>query len=102
MTKPKKRAYSGRGGERENAGRPNKWNNTPTTAIRVPEVLVNQIMVYAHKLDDGTVQNQTDVSEKLLKLITDWQAKIKDKELQPRWNNVSKLLTELQSLLHQE
>jgi hypothetical protein len=83
MTKPKKRAYSGRGGERE----------------RIPEPLKKQIMAFAHKLDDGTVQNQTGINDELLKLIALWQSKVEGKESQPRWSNVNKLLLELQSII---
>ncbi len=28
-----------------------KWHNKPTTVIRVPEILVDQILEYAHQLD---------------------------------------------------
>lgn len=97
MAKPKKQAYSGRGGERENAGRPSTWNHTPTTAVRVPEPLVKQILIYAHELDKGTVQNQTDVSKQLIKLIAKWKSKTSGKELQPRWANVVKLIAELEN-----
>jgi hypothetical protein len=101
MTKPKKQAYSGRGGERDGAGRPKSWNHSPTTAVRVPEPLVKQIMAYAHEIDNGVVQNQTDVSEQLSELIARWQAKVEGKEKSPRWENTHKLLQELQSALNQ-
>jgi hypothetical protein len=99
MSKSKKPAYSGRGGSRENAGRPTTWNHTPTTAIRVPEPLLNQIIVYAHELDNGVVQNQIAPSEQLLEILTKWQSKVEGKESQPRWSNVNKLLQELQNII---
>jgi hypothetical protein len=101
MAQPKKQAYSGRGGERDGAGRPRAWKHTPTTAVRVPEPLVKQIMVYAHELDNGAVQIQTNVSEQLSELIARWQAKVQGKEKSPRWENTHKLLQELQSAFNQ-
>jgi hypothetical protein len=99
MTKPKKQAYSGRGGERENAGRPSTWNHSPTIAVRVPEPLVEQILVFAHELDKGTVQNQTDVSDKLSELIAKWQIELSGKEDKARWQKAHKLLQELQNII---
>lgn len=103
MTKPKKQAYSGRGGERENAGRPSEWINKQTTAVRVPTVHLEAIKNYAHNLDTGsvlnTVQNQTDLSEQLSEIVENWQIKTNGKEKSPRWENVSKLLQELQNIL---
>jgi hypothetical protein len=99
MSKSNKPAYSGRGGSREGSGRPLAWKHTPTTAIRVPESLKKQIMAFAHKLDEGAVQNQTGTNDELLILITSWQSKVEGKELQPRWSNVNKLLLELQSII---
>jgi hypothetical protein len=96
MTKPKKRAYSGRGGSREGSGRPTKWNNTPSIAVRVPEALKNQILAYAKELDKGTVQNQTGTNGELLKLIKRWQDKAKDTR---NWIECNKLLIELQTII---
>jgi gas vesicle protein len=96
MTKPKKQAYSGRGGERENAGRPSTWNHSPTTAVRVPEPLVKQILIYAHELDSGAVQNQTDVSEQISELINKWQTQTKATR---DWTKCNKLLQELQNII---
>ena len=96
MAKPKKQAYSGRGGERENAGRPSTWNHSPTTAVRVPEPLVEQILIYAHELDKGAVQNQTDVSEQISELINQWQSQSKQTR---DWTKCNILLQELQNIL---
>lgn len=101
MTKPKsnKSAFGGRGGYRENSGRPAKvWVNKSTTAVRVPKVHLEAILKYAHDLDtesiSSTVQNQTNLSQ----VIQSWLAKVEGKEKSPRWENASKLLQELQSI----
>lgn len=55
-------AMSKRGGyfpHAERWGRKSAWQNLPTTLIRVPEVLVEQILEYAHKLDNEQV-NKVD------------------------------------------
>jgi hypothetical protein len=96
MSKPKKRAYSGRGGSREGSGRPAIWKHTPSIAVRVPEPLKNQILAYAKELDKGTVQNQTGTNGELLKLLTNWQGKAKDTR---NWIECNKLLLELQSII---
>jgi hypothetical protein len=96
MTKTKKQAYSGRGGERENAGRPSTWNHSPTIAVRVPEPLAKQILIYAHELDSGAVQNQTDVSEQLSELIARWRAESKTTR---DWTKCNQLLQELQNII---
>lgn len=44
-----------RGGRREGAGGRFKWKHGRTKTIRVPEVLANQILEYAHKIDDGVI-----------------------------------------------
>jgi hypothetical protein len=42
----------------ERWGRKSAWNHpTPTRTIRVPEGLAEQILEYAHKLDNGEVSN---------------------------------------------
>jgi hypothetical protein len=42
-----------RGGHRKNAGRKTAWKNIETQVIRVPKVLVPQLMQIARKLDSG-------------------------------------------------
>lgn len=44
-----------RGGVRLNAGAKAKWKHGKTKTIRVPEVLVPQILEYSKKLDDQEV-----------------------------------------------
>ena len=44
-----------RGGARLNAGAKAKWKHGKTKTIRVPEVLVPQILEYSKKLDDQEV-----------------------------------------------
>ena len=50
-----------RGGYREGAGRKFKWKSGKTKAIRVPEVLADEILNYAKKLDSGKVQNIQEI-----------------------------------------
>jgi hypothetical protein len=100
MSKTKKLGYSGRGGSRENAGRPTTWNNTPTTAVRVPEPLLSQILAYAHELDNGAVQNQTDTNEQLIEIIIKWQNEaLVAKSTSRDWTKCRQMLKELQSAL---
>lgn len=42
-----------RGGKREGAGAKPKWKHGKTTNIRVPEVLVEEVLRLAHRLDEG-------------------------------------------------
>lgn len=44
-----------RGGRREGAGGRPKWKHGKTKTIRVPEVLADEILDYARKLDDGVI-----------------------------------------------
>jgi hypothetical protein len=49
-----------RGGRREGAGGRFKWRHGKTKTIRVPEVLVNQILEYAQKLDiESIIEHDT-------------------------------------------
>ncbi len=45
----------GRGGAREGAGGRSKWKHGRTKTIRVPEILAEQILEYAQKLDDEAI-----------------------------------------------
>lgn len=42
-----------RGGAREGSGRPSPWRHSQTQLVRIPEVLVTQVLEYARKLDAG-------------------------------------------------
>ena len=42
-----------RGGYREKAGRKSNWLHPKTITIRVPEVIAQELLVIAHKLDAG-------------------------------------------------
>lgn len=44
---------SGRGGQREGAGRKSAWKNGETQTIRVPKILVAQLLEIAKRLDEG-------------------------------------------------
>ena len=59
-----------KGGYREGAGGKAKWRNGKTKVIRVPEVLADQILNYAKKLDEGGIKN-INVNEitSLLKIV---------------------------------
>jgi hypothetical protein len=49
-----------RGGVRLGSGAKSKWKNGKTTTIRVPKVLIPQILEYAEKLDsEGIIENET-------------------------------------------
>ena len=57
----------GRGGVRSNAGAKSKWKHGKTKSIRVPEELIDQILEYAHKLDENAkieseAESKTDSS----------------------------------------
>jgi hypothetical protein len=54
-----------RGGARLNAGAKAKWKHGKTKTIRVPEVLVDQVIDYAKKLDDQQVSVFSESSKVL-------------------------------------
>lgn len=54
-----------RGGLRLNAGAKAKWKHGKTKTIRVPEVLVPQILEYSKKLDLGQVIENDTISKTL-------------------------------------
>lgn len=54
-----------RGGVRLNAGAKAKWKHGKTKTIRVPEVLVPQILEYSKKLDDQEVLVFSETSKVL-------------------------------------
>ncbi len=50
-----------RGGARSNSGAKGKWKHGKTKSIRVPEELANQILEYAHKLDENAkIESDTE------------------------------------------
>jgi hypothetical protein len=51
----------GRGGVRSNSGAKGKWKHGKTKLIRVPEDLADQILEFAHKLDEGAnIESETE------------------------------------------
>ena len=44
-----------RGGVRSNAGAKGKWKHGKTKSIRVPEALAEQVLEYAHNLDENAI-----------------------------------------------
>ena len=50
-----------RGGVRSNSGAKGKWKHGKTKSIRVPEELADQILEYAHKLDENAkIESETE------------------------------------------
>lgn len=58
-----------RGGARLNAGAKAKWKHGKTKTIRVPEVLVPQILEYSKKLDDEGIIENVSQSESATNII---------------------------------
>lgn len=52
-----------RGGKRKGAGRKADWKHGKTKTIRVPEVLAEEILEYAHKLDIGDITDYVTISK---------------------------------------
>ena len=51
----------GRGGVRSNSGAKSKWKHGKTKMIRVPEDLADQILEFAHKLDEkGIIDSDSE------------------------------------------
>ncbi len=46
-----------------------KWLNSETKPIRLPEVLIPEILEYAHKLDKGTISQNFDENIKQFRSI---------------------------------
>jgi hypothetical protein len=61
----------GRGGVRSNSGAKSKWKHGKTKLIRVPEELADQILEYAHKLDEGANIESVTESESSYSLTFD-------------------------------
>jgi hypothetical protein len=53
MSTKKSLKRDGRGGRRENAGRKSIWKNKDTITIRVPRVILFQVIEVAHRIDSG-------------------------------------------------
>lgn len=47
-----------RGGRREGAGRKSAWKSGATKTVKLPVALVDAILAYAHKLDDGSASSE--------------------------------------------
>lgn len=60
-----------RGGKRENSGRKSAWHHSPSTVIRVPEVLATQILEVAHHLDQGgIIEIVTEPEKPIIETVT--------------------------------
>jgi hypothetical protein len=112
-----------RGGARDNAGRKSGWVNVETKLIRVPVAIESQLMAIAKKLDQGeTIDLETKsievepieielVTESNLDSVTNSIKEIVDRYKKEgdaatpkntRWDNTTKLLTELELILYPE
>lgn len=77
-----------------------KWKHGTTRTIRVPVALADQILDYAHNLDNGIVSEKesidtTDLRQSLLEIIT----KIDNKEKGYKNNGSGQLIKDLKALL---
>ena len=72
-----------------------KWNNKPTKLVRIPEVLTEQVLGYAHELDNNKKNNSSLLQVKLEGLLM----KVNAKEKGYKSNSASKLINELKQLL---
>lgn len=61
---------SGRGGQREGAGRKSVWRNGETQTIRVPKILVVQLLEIAKKLDEGETIEFVSQSKRKFESVT--------------------------------
>lgn len=76
------------GGKREGAGRKPSWKNGPCKAVKIPAVLVGDVMRYAHQLDTGRVPAEPKPAKKV-------PAKEPERDA---WPQLSKLIDEKQAL----
>lgn len=74
------------GGKRVGAGRTSAWKTGSTALIRVPVSLVDEVMRYAHRLDDGGVPFDFESAPPPLP------------SKQEKWEQLSKVLDEKQRL----
>ena len=70
-----------------------KWKSGETQTIRVPVVLAEQILSYAHQIDDGVIEPNLPADQNIQSLtqVIEW---LEDVEKTPR-NNFSKQKREL-------
>jgi hypothetical protein len=53
------------GGQRAGAGRRSTWKSGPCKAVKIPEVLVDQVLQLARQLDEGAALPMAEASEEL-------------------------------------
>ena len=67
-----------RGGKRLGAGRPTKWREgtkrDDTKTVRIPKRILNEVLQYAHKLDNNCLTQSKDID-------IEWLEKFKQKIL---------------------
>ena len=74
-----------------------KWVNTPTKLIRVPEKLANDILLYAHKIDESiTIAEYNNYLIQELEMLIE---KINRKEKGYRSNGSGALFKDLKSYI---
>lgn len=71
-----------------------KWNNSDTVAVRIPQVLKDQILTYARELDNGKVSLSGNLQDEILTIIS----KIENKEKGYKSNSASHLIRDLLNL----
>ena len=71
-----------------------KWNNGKTRTIRVPVTLADQVLDYAHQLDDGKGKDSS-----VLDKLTEIMQKVDNKEKGYKSNGSGQLIKELRELL---
>jgi hypothetical protein len=74
-----------------------KWNHAPTTVIRVPVALVDQIMDYAHSLDAGSNNSQAQLQVNREMLEAEAKKLTKKSELPQNWQLFIDRVLQLQS-----
>ena len=70
-----------KGGVRKNAGARSKWKQGKTKMIRVPEVLADKILQYAHDLDEGAIIDTEAESKNNYNLVCESESKSESKIL---------------------
>lgn len=70
------------------------WKNSDTTTIRIPKIFKNDILGYAHQLDNGVLQKNEDLKEKIISILD----KVDKKEKGYKSNSCSSLIKELRKL----
>ena len=76
-----------------------KWSNPKTCTIRIPENLKNQVLEYAHKLDQSqtNIQLNPTVTQDLINVL----AKIESKEKGYKSNSAGQLIKDIKNIINE-